>query len=748
MLHFFSSKKFSSFFPSLTALLLLTLFSRFSYFVIKLSSLSFESSSLSLAFFALSALISFAPGLFLWSCLSPKTSNPFLPPVFILSTSLGTTMSVTWLLYALGLYSRFSAFFLFSLFAFLALFALFRLSKNRLSFSAFSISLPELLVLASSLLFCEALFESVTGFPSMQMDAAISWDKWASDISHRSFLGGYVSGAYPQGMPLIISLFYKTLLSPSSSSFLSLPHLLSAGFFSLFPLLLFLSLLAFSRQMKMNPLWPFLLLIGNSFFVLFMIKNPAYMDIPLAAVVTASFALLSARNVFPVSKDSRLPLFLSFFFSFFAIAFTKGNGFAFLFLGFLLALFFSPRNNKLLLASALSAITLAALFYLHQWLVGVWFPSLSETSPFHHALSVRSSHFYLIQHGFAHTFKQIRIWCNAYGFHSSFSVLLSFLLTLSLTILSCVQRKTRLPAFLSLICFSIWFVTSSYDARNALFLIPLFSLLLPLAFHLSLSHFPLLRSILFSILTLLTAFSASQTRFFQLSSALFSRPSFSPFISQSPVERSFRSAKITPENYRFLSSSPFASRSPFISFDTAFSRFFTNGVYSYQQNGKFAHVPHSLLFSHPPSSTFVPDSYSPIALFKQGHFINNYTLFFNASSNSFSSVPFSFNPPFLSLSIPPSLQGCGAISLFTDIPIASHVSYSVLSPVSIDLVSPSSFTTNFFSPIVVPFFPSVSSNTALSRINSLFYTSPSATNLTFNLSSSSPFSIHRVEIAF
>lgn len=303
--------------------ILVFVFLRLLYVCCKISSLTTEPTFFSLTVFVVFALVSFAPGLFLWSWMPPRNSNPFLAPVFVVLTSIGATMAGTWLLYSLRLYSSISSYLLLAFYAVIGLFGIIRLLKRPFSLSSVSLSFSELLVAALSLFFCESVFESVVGHPSLEWDAIVSWDKWAEDISQRTFLGGYIYGAYPQGMPLIIALFYKTLLPSSSSTFLSLPHLLSSGFYSIFPLLLFLSVLAFCRQMKINPLWPFLLIIANRLFVNFIIKMLCYMDIPLSAVVAATFSLVCAESFYKTSKI-RIPLFVSYFLHFSLLPLQKG----------------------------------------------------------------------------------------------------------------------------------------------------------------------------------------------------------------------------------------------------------------------------------------------------------------------------------------------------------------------------------------------------------------------------------------
>lgn len=560
---------------------------RFILVSVSLSVLAYEPCTEAVRFFALFLAGTVCPGLFLYALLRPKPDNPFFPSVFVLSTSLGTTMLTTWILYLTGCYTTTAAFLLEIAFSAAGLCGIIILCKRKDAqqpFFRLPIFTPsECLALIVSLLFCEGIFECVAGTPMTAWDAVVSWDKWASDIASRHALGGYISGAYPQGLPLILSLFYK-LMPEGSVPALSFSHLLATGFLQIFPLLLCLSLLSAARSLRINPLWPLGIVLANAGVLHCIIKFNGYADIPLAASVAASIAVASelfSRN----RQNGRLAAYVLTT-VLFPVAFVKGNGIAVLVLALPFLLLYNRKTKvtSLLFASG-AALLLSGIFYLHQWIAGVW-TNLGETSPFNHSLVVVATHSNLVSHSLSNLAKQISVWCNFYGFSGTTAVILGALAGTAGLASLFIPKKTRPAGIVSTLVILLWFLTGSYDARNLVFIMPVIALAIPFAVNTLLAPRPLPRSSVTVLFIVLCAFSLSKTRLPEIARRPLGAYTVPNAIRQSPGERRARLLKATEEELAFFSVSSAGRTAQHIVTPTEAYRSFTGkGVYPLQKNG-------------------------------------------------------------------------------------------------------------------------------------------------------------------
>ena len=578
------SNKASKALAFVTTMFVCALILRFLIIFVSLSAAAYEPSAEAVTFFALALAHSVGPGLLLYALLRPKSDNPFFPSVFVLSTSLGTTMLMTWLLYLTGGYTTTAALLLESTFAAAGLCGgLLCLKKHRPHCPRPPLFPSECLALIVSLLFCEGIFECVAGTPMTAWDAIVSWDKWASDIASRHALGGYISGAYPQGLPLLLSLFYK-LMPEGTVPALSFSHLMATGFLQVFPLLLCLSLLSAAHSLRINPLWPLGIVLANAGVLHCIIKFNGYADIPLAASVAAAIAVtaeLFAQN----RQNGRLAAFVLTTLLF-PVAFVKGNGIAVLVLALPFLLLYNRKTKvtSLLFASG-AALLLSGIFYLHQWIVGVW-TNLGETSPFNHSLVVVATHSNLVSHSLSNLAKQISVWCNFYGFTGTTAVILGALAGTAGLACLFITKKTRPAGFVSVLIILLWLLTGSYDARNLVFIMPVLALGIPLAVNTLLAPRPLLRSSATALFIVLCAFSLTKTRLPEIARHPLGTYTAPETIGRFPLQRQADLLKATEEELAFFSVSSVGRAAQHIITPTEAYRSFTGkGVYPLQKNG-------------------------------------------------------------------------------------------------------------------------------------------------------------------
>lgn len=601
-------------------------FSRYFYIVVSFNfiilnsiiALTINEGSLHFIYFALIAIaLLTGPGLFFLSILNLNNSNPYLSVVIALATSLATTMLSTWLLYILGIYSFYTTIALVIFFGTLSIVGIIKLLKKKQNkkyyFDNITQAMIENIAIVAILAFCFGLFNSIAGYPITAWDGIVSWDKWASDITYRTHIGGYVSGGYPLGIPLIISTFYKILAPLNEYCLFSLSNLLMAGFLQVFVLLLLISILAFSKEVNISPIWPIAILLGNNAFLYAIIKQIGYVDIPLASFVAVACALIAAHKRLQNDNSSRIVAFL-FYLIAFSISFTKGNGFQIIILS---TIIFAASNYKkfkpYILASALAIVT-SGIYYLHQWTIGVWIPKLAETSPFNHSLPVVSSHKILIDHCWEHFFNTIEQWLGFYCIPNSLEIIIT-ICTIVLIILALIQSKTRIYTIIAVIAFCSWYYFASYDPRNAIFILPLIACIIPYALHLSLQKWKHIRILATILLTIISIYPITQTRFVEIArKSLKNKIELSPFLKYDTYTRRAAFAKLDKKDFAFFTSSPAARRASHIIMANTYYRIFKKGIYPLQANGGNAKADHDLLiqpqkrplYKHP--NEFVPVS--------------------------------------------------------------------------------------------------------------------------------------------
>lgn len=675
---------------ALAAALLLYIAGRHVFAVIQLGHASFEHWTRTALFFLLAAAVSTGPGLFLLPRLKIDWRNPFLPPVFIVSASLGATMLATWALYFLGLFTKPAALCLATGFAGLGLAGLKNIIGRWRSLEAdFRITPCEFIALALSLFFCEGMFECVAGTPLTAWDAVISWDKWAQDIATRPGLGGYVCGAYPQGLPLVIGFFYKALLPADAVISTSVEHLLVSGFLQVFPLLLCFSLIATARQLGSNPLWSVGLALGSSCVIQAAVKFVGYADIPLAASVTSAIAVLVAIRQ-PQPHAITLAALVAVLFP---VCFTKGNGVALLGAALILFLLFARKDNRLALAAAALAFAFSAIFFLHQWTTGVW-TNLGETSPFNHSLVVVASHSDLVNPSPASLAQAVFQCCALYGFRSAPFALAIAIIGASALLLPLFWRKTCLFALLVDSMAALWFFTGSYDGRNSIFVIALAAILVPFFASEACKDHPGRHAALAFASLLLCAYSICQTRLPEIAATTFRRYATPKFTALPPRQRTDSLIKATPEASAFLFSSPAAQRAKHIlCYSPAYRLLNGKGVYPFQKNAYNELSPHDMALAFEaggqklfiPKAPFVPvsglngcrNAGSALYLFKPNLAAVNYD------------VRDQDGQRFLAIERDASVPSCGFISITFNGPAAGA---------SLSLLGESQFAQSLFTP--------------------------------------------------
>lgn len=572
-------------FGALTGIVLAFAAVRFVYASAILCRISYEPWTHGAAFALLALVVSVCPGLFLWSRSGLRTDDPFLPPVFVVASSLGCTMAVAWVLYLFGLFTRPAAFGLLAVWAALGVLGVVRRPPSvRNILARMAISPVEALSLSVAVLFCEGLFECVAGSPMTAWDAIVSWDKWAADIAVRNGLGGYVAGGYPQGMPLLCGLFYKVLLPAGPEAPSSLVHLLLPGFFQLFPLLLALGVLAVSRGLGTNAFWSLALVFGCGHVIRNAVKFVGYVDVPLAAFVVAAVAVvLAVRN--QSEGLSRGRILESVFPVLFPVAFAKGNGFIALALATLAAtVLYRGRRDRGSILAFWIAIAASSIFYLHQWFVGVW-TQLGETSPFNHSLEVMSSHRDLVRPTVDHLLETVSSFGASYGFGDSIPLVLFACAVIGSFAVSLAVRKTRIPALFILFLAVAWFYLGSYDERNFLLAIALAAILVPYGFSAALRTRPRAYAALLCFVLPCCAYSMARTRLPGIAAVCGHRYIVPALVSESPEARTRHALKTSPEGVAFFTSSPAAMRaSHILSVHPGYRYLRGKGVYPLQRN--------------------------------------------------------------------------------------------------------------------------------------------------------------------
>ncbi len=550
---------------------------RLGFVCAKLSAACFEPSWRVPVFYFVLLAISTGPGLFILSRLRPAPNNLFLSATVIFSTGLGATMLAAWVLYALGLFTRFSGFALVTVCATLGICGLcgiFRRLTVKKVIQHFEMSPWEFACLAISILLCEGLFEAVAGSYFEKWDAMVSWDKWAADIAARRALGGYVAGAYPPGIPLLVGLAYKVCLPAGTDYVLTPECLLAPGFFQIFPLLTCLAVLSAARSLRTSAVWTLGLLLGNSVFLFCLIKHIGYVDVPLGAFAAAATALLLEYGE---SRENSRAIFAALLFALFPVSFTKANGFGLLIVGTFVFAFFRRKLSAATFAAFACTFVLAGIYYLHQWVFGIW-TNWAEKNLFNHSLHVFFSHSSLFNPSFAHFLYQVRLACRFYGYHTDFSVWIASTIGVLTLLAAFVNRRTRPAALVLSIATTLWFYTGSYDYRNFVYLIPLFAIMVPTI----VGNFPRRAAMVVTALASAAClYSVSAYRTFELARRPLRRYVCQPTITRCPEERRAKQLELELSAANDIAKSDLVRRAPYFMSRGMWYRFlFGKGVFT------------------------------------------------------------------------------------------------------------------------------------------------------------------------
>ncbi len=533
-----------------------------------------------------------------------------------MTVGLGISQFMLWLFYAVSLFNRITAWTWAALSIAAGIIGLVRIARRKLSIP--SVSWCEALCLCGVLAFSEGMFECLVGTPPLAWDAAVSWDKWAETIAGRTGIGHSIYGGYPLGIPLLLSLPYKLLVPANEAAALAIEHLLVLGFLQFFPLLLGVATLSAARSLRLNPFWPIVLLLGNNCLLICGIKYSGYVDFPLAAIVAGATALiLEFRRVHADignaadHGDFSTVRTAALFSAAFAIAFTKGNGCYLLILFALSAVAFERRRlvrEEIFGVSA--AIGAALVFYLHQWIFGVWVGG-AETSPFLHALPVMPSHADIVRRDFNH-FKNIVVSLGS--FHGATNPIMSVAVTAAISLLlvaALFRRGTRTAAAVSIVGMALWSIAGSYDGRNMIPILPITALLVALMATSIIARLQAASKMPSHAIVVIAMLLASallpplrSSRFADIASRTF-KPfddlrghALPTWVTVSPLERQARLLKIPSDAVPFFTDSGFAGRTAHIlSASVAYRALPDKGIYPLQLNAHNEARPHDLAFS-------------------------------------------------------------------------------------------------------------------------------------------------------
>ena len=426
-----------------------------------------------LVFAGVALIMSLAPGLFLRRWLRIRTSNPCLDALYVVVASLCASALLVWISYAAGVYVCWMLILGLALLAALGVHGLAgivwpwarvpaRLSEfGRLSFG-------EGLSLVFSLLMAQGVFEQVVGTPMVSWDALVSWDKWAADAGVRTGLARYALGGYPQFLPCLGSIFYK--LAGSGSTVFPVEHLLLTGFYVVFLAILVLGVLALGRTLGFPGGVVLCLFLGNRLVFEMATQQMGSVDIPCAALLASACAVCAAHVQGSWTTEGKpWRTAVALFFPFFALAFIKGNGLAWLvILAGALAMALRSKSRFRPAGTAVAvALALSLAYWGHQAWFGALHWELSEQSPF------LRSHTFVAAHTreFALSWGHFRHWCAQLGSSYGISGPLGGAGILVLALLACLaglmRRKWRFFALAGPVAMGVWFFTGSYDFRNA-----------------------------------------------------------------------------------------------------------------------------------------------------------------------------------------------------------------------------------------------------------------------------------------
>ena len=438
-------------------------------------------------FYTVAGICALGPGLFLLSRTKLRSATLFDAPLFGLASGFGSTILVLWLLFLPGLYTKAALGAVLTGFAaagasgLLAIVRAVRRTGIRPLFAKCSgIPLSDWVFLAFAAWLSEGVFETRSGLPFMGMDAILSWDRWALNIAERTGLGTHVMGSYPPGLPLFRSVAYKLDLGSDVFLPLSLEHLLAGGWELGFALILVLLSIGAICRRRGASAFPAVALLFATKVVRECIDPPHVgdADVVFLGLFLAAFA---AAEAFGPQLASG-PRWRSFALlpAMFASVFIKGSGCLLVPLALASAALCNPdTRSRAVLRSGVAAVLLAAPFYAHQWVVGRWL-RCADPDPFFRSHSLRVAWTSLFKPDWPHFAKCSEVFFGTLPgaadsshvampatrlFGPETAAVLGILALLSLLL---VPKRTRFAALTALVWLPVWFLTTSYDWRNAL----------------------------------------------------------------------------------------------------------------------------------------------------------------------------------------------------------------------------------------------------------------------------------------
>lgn len=516
------------------------------------------------------------PGLFLLTKIDRNIRNLLFDIAFVIGSSLGSVMLVLWICYAFGIKFQIIVASVVIICAILAIIGGIHFKP------ACNMSYADSIGLILSMLFCEGIYEFVAGTPLIAWDAVISWDRWGADIASRSWIGGYLTGGYPLGIPLIQSVFYSLFVPLGHNPALSHAQLFMPGFFQVFPFLFLVSNLAVSKHLKISPFWTLAIILGNSGLLVFIIKHIGFADIPFVAMVSSALMLVTYLRT--PSYAVAVPII-------FSMVFAKGNGVPLLIMA--LVLYWKQCTAKMR-KCAFAALAVAGTYFFHQWLYGVW-TDLYEKSPFIQTHLVHMSHSYLIKADFNHLLEVFKMLSADYYFapHTNIPILV---LMIFLVGFAFFRRDTVRLAILTAAAFTVWFFHGSYDTRNMVYIYPLLCVVIPL----SISRWRKV-SLCLACLMFLCVFRTRATQMILMPFHKYNPPAT---LKMSPDELREKLTQIPHEEFLKIQNSP----AKHILACSPFCRYFDNkGVWAFNPSRYKYLVPGDIAFSRKTAfSVFIP----------------------------------------------------------------------------------------------------------------------------------------------
>ncbi len=412
-----------------------------------------------LLFLAASVLLVPAPGLALRRLEKPG-GGPARQALFVLACGFAASGAALWLLLLTGLLGRASLLALLALWGAGGLWgaapllrpASLRRLPRKLAAAWLALPVASRVAWALGALVLAGLFEASAGAPFSSWDATVSWDKWATVWAGRRSLGGCLVGGYPQMLPAFSSAFYR--LAGSAAEVVPVEQMLLHGLHVLFPAVLMLALGCAGRRFGFPGSAAFAVFAAGRY--VFRDLSIGQADIPLTAMIAALVAL--------APEPGRPCRFVSSALLFFAVFSLKGTGPAWAVFAIAVRIA-AGRSWKREGAAFLVALLAALPFTAHQVFLTLH-PECVEHGPFLHALALKANQAPALHPSLAHALD----WWNKILFDRSIPARWSPVASgaaVVLVAMAFARRRSRLPAVAAIAALGAWFLTGSYDLRNA-----------------------------------------------------------------------------------------------------------------------------------------------------------------------------------------------------------------------------------------------------------------------------------------